>query len=339
MKGEKNMEIRRVQMTGGSSYIITLPKDWIRKLKIQKNDPIGLLTQSDGTLLITPKMSREHLQRLKEFEVTKDTNEEFLFRKLIGAYISGYDSIIVKSKDRMSPNTRKIIRRFIQTTIGQEVVEETDTKIILKDLLNPSEMPFHRSIKRMHIMVKAMYEDVLNSINHNDEALAKDVILRDNEVDRLHWLIARQNNIINRNVSFAEKMGITINDAITSYLLSKRLERIGDHIIKIAENFLEIKDKKINEKLRSSIISSAKSSIEILNKSIGAYSKKDIMEANENIDQVKYLNKKCEDGKTIALKQEPVIALYTGYMFDSIGRIGEYAEDISETVINHLVGK
>jgi len=50
------MEIRRIQQTGGSSFIITLPKEWIKLNKINKNDQLGLFSKSDGTLLITPKM-------------------------------------------------------------------------------------------------------------------------------------------------------------------------------------------------------------------------------------------------------------------------------------------
>ncbi len=326
-------------MTGGSSYIITLPKEWVKQSNIEKNDPVGLLRQSDGTLLITSEMNRRSHQREKEFLVTDTTNNTFLFRKLIGAYISGYDSITIKSKGRMPPKVRTIIRKFIQTTIGQEVVEEIDNKIIIKDLLNPAEMPFNRSIKRMHIMVKGMYDDVINSISEKDKKLAEDIILRDNEVDRLHWLIARQQNILNRNVNFADKMGITIEDATTSYLLSKRLERIGDHIIKIAENNLNIIDKKLDEKLITKIITAANYSLETLNKSVSSYYKKDINEANENIDRVEKLEKLCEEAKSPVLKQEPIVSLSLGYILESIGRIGEYAEDISETVINHLVGK
>lgn len=33
------MEIRRVQITGGSSYVITLPKEWATSQNIKKNDP------------------------------------------------------------------------------------------------------------------------------------------------------------------------------------------------------------------------------------------------------------------------------------------------------------
>ena len=42
------MEIRRVQVTGGASFVVTLPKDWAEAQKIIKNDPIGLIAQADG---------------------------------------------------------------------------------------------------------------------------------------------------------------------------------------------------------------------------------------------------------------------------------------------------
>ena len=39
------MELRRVQMTGGSSFVVTLPKGWIQEMRIKKNDPVGLIVQ------------------------------------------------------------------------------------------------------------------------------------------------------------------------------------------------------------------------------------------------------------------------------------------------------
>ena len=51
------MEIRRVQMTGGASFVVTLPKDWAEGQKIKKNDPVGLIVQPDGTLLGTKKIT------------------------------------------------------------------------------------------------------------------------------------------------------------------------------------------------------------------------------------------------------------------------------------------
>ena len=333
------MEIRRVQMTGGSSYIVTLPKEWIKTLNIHKNDPIGLFQQSDGTLLISSKMDREQTQRIKEFKVNDEIDNQLLLRKLIGAYIAGYNSIKIQSRGRMPSGVRLTVRNFTQTTIGQEVVEETDNSIVLKDLLNPAEMPFHRTIKRMHIMAKGMYEDTIHGLIKNDKELTEDVLTRDNEIDRLHWLVARQHNIILRNINFAEKMGITTGVATTSFLISRIVERIGDHIIRIAENVIKIIESKIDKDLIEKINEASQLSLNIFNKSIGSFSKRDILDANKNFDMVKKLEKKCEEINTLALKQDPKDSIPIGYIVESIRRIGEYAEDISENVINYLIGE
>ncbi len=333
------MEIRRVQMTGGSSYIITLPKDWVKTVNISKNDPIGLLQQPDGTLLVTPKTDKEHVKKGISFHVENDEDQNYLFRKLIGAYISGFNSITVESKPRIQPKTRTTIRKFIQSTIGQEVVEETDTSIRIKDLLNPSEMPFHRTIKRMHIIVKGMYEDTITGLKTKDKVIAGDVIRRDSEIDRLHWLVARQHRIIQQNVNFVEKMGITVGTATTAYLISRILERIGDHTNRIASYVILLLNEEINEDIINKLEKASMQSLLLLNKSIGAFTKKEIKEANETIDLSDTLETMCEEIDKLALKQDPPAAISLGYIVESIRRIGEYAEDISETVINHLIGE
>jgi len=333
------MEIRRVQMTGGSSYIITLPKEWVKKTKIQKNDQIGLLTQTDGNLLITPKIDGKKTQKNKEFDVSNISNQNFLLRRLIGSYISGYNSIIIKSSKRMSPAVKMTVRNFTQTTIGQEIVEETDTHIVVKDILNPAEMPFNRTIKRMYIIVKSMHEDIISAIKRKDRDLVEDVLSRDNEVDRLHWLLARQHNIILQNVSFAEKMGITIELASTAFLISRIIERIGDHIIKIAKNALNITDHKIDEKIIDKLYAANNLALDIFNKSITSFLRKDVKTANETVDSVDKLELKCKEINRMALKQKGEFAISVGYIVESIRRIGEYSADISENVINYLMGE
>lgn len=331
------MEIRRIQMTGGSSYIITLPKEWIKASNIKKNDPIGLLTQSDGTLLITSKMKQEQLYKVKEFDTSKISKQTFLLRQLVGAYIAGYTSIIIKSQSRMSADIRNVIRTFTQTTIGQEIVEETDNSITLKDLVNPIEMPLDRTMKRMQIIVKGMHEDAIKALKTNNKELAQEVILRDTEVDRLHWLVARQYNMILQNVSLSEKMNITISLASTYFLISRIIERIGDHIVRISGNIQNLNFTKQNTKIINKIDQAASLSIDVFLKSISAFFRKDIKSSNENIDSVVELEKICEEINTLALKEKGIIAISIGYIVESIRRIGEYAEDISENVINYLI--
>lgn len=333
------MEVRRVQLTGGSSYILTLPKEWINSLQIKKNTPLGINIQSDGTLLITPKIMQEQLQRIIEFNITKTPVSTFLLRRLIGAYIAGYTFIKITSDKRIPETVHNIVRIFTQTAIGQEVIEETNTSIILKDLLNPIEMPFDRTIKRMHIIAKGMYQDTIRAIQKNEKKLIYDVIQRDTDIDRLHWLVARQYNTILRHVSLAEKMNITNGTASTCFLISRIIERICDHIVGIAKNSSALMKNEIDEKIIENIINASNHSLELFSISINSFFRKDIKDSNENIESVIKLEELCKKINTMVLQKKGSIAISVGYIVESIKRIGEYSQDISETAINYIIGE
>jgi phosphate uptake regulator len=333
----KTVEIRRVQFTGGSSYIITLPKEWIDAQKIKKNDPLGIEIQPDGTLLITKTIEQGPLQRKLEFSVDGITEPAYLFRLLIGAYISGITTITITSKERLPPFVRVVVRDFTQMTIGQEVVEENDSMITLKDLLNPSEMPFANTIKRMFVIVKAMHEDAITAIRTGNPSLAADVTARDNDVDRLHWLIARQIHMILSNVALSKKMGITPAMAVHYFVISRIIERIGDHAERIADHMSTILKKKIDPVIITKISKASELSVGIFDRSIVSFFNNDLKKSHKNIESVQELEALCREINNLILKQDTPDAIALGYITESLKRAGEYAADISENVINYLV--
>jgi phosphate uptake regulator len=331
------MEIRRVQMTGGSSFVVTLPKDWAEAQKIKKNDPVGLMVQPDGTLLVTKKITEEPLQKTKEIDCSNMSDPAFLFRMLIGAYITGFSTIRITTKQRFPPFVRTVVRDFTQMTIGQEVVEETETMIAIRDLLNPAEMPFDNTIKRMFVIVKNMHEDAVTALETHNKILVNVVINRDTDVDRLNWLIARQTNMMMQNASLSRKMGISPNLAMHYYMLSRIIERIGDHAVRIAEHSLPIIDVDFDKKFMNAIKKSSTMALEIFDRSIISFFNADMKEAQRNIESLTALENICGDINTMVLKQDSLVALNIAYISESIRRAGEYAGDISETVINLLV--
>ena len=211
---------------------------------MKKNDSLGVEVQPDVTLLITRSIDREPTQKTKEFDLAGITEPAYLFSLLIGAYISGYSFIVIHSHQRMPPFVREVVRDFTQMTIGQEVIEETNTEIMLKDLLSPAEMPFDNTIKRMFMIVKAMHEDAISALRSRNQTLANDLTARDNDVDRLHWLIARQTNMILSNANLSRKMNVSPVLALHYFTISRIIERIGDHaerIVSIAQPILSRK--------------------------------------------------------------------------------------------------
>ena len=326
-------------MTGGSSFIITLPKEWILRHRIKKNDTLGLLAQPDGNLLITPKLESDDF--IKEIKIDADEYNDvnFLFRALIGAYITGYSRMIVISSKRFEPTLRECISNFTQIAIGPEIMEETSNMIIIKDLVNPKEMPFEKTIRRMYVLVGAMHIDAMSSLSTKNSSLAEDVIKKDNEIDRLHWLVGRQSHMVLRDIMLCQKMGITLEQAYQYHQMSRFLERIGDHAVKIAINVLKIKKQSIDNKIIKNLAEASKVSMVLLDNSMDAWRNKDIKMANQNIELISDLIKLCEEISLNPNNENVETFIALSYIVESIRRTGEYAGDISEIIINNLISR
>jgi len=333
------MEIRKVQVTGGASYIISLPKEWAKSMKIKKNDPLGVLIQPDGTLLITPKISGEGVQREWTFEVNREMDPIYLFRLLIATYIAGFSVIRIKAPERLPSFVRSVIRDFTQMTIGQEVAEESEISITVKDLLNPREMPMDRTLNRMAIIARSMHQDALLALFTANRELAADVIERDKDVDRLHWLVGRQYNLILSDPNLARSMKITQQTASSYYILSRLIERIGDHAVRIAENAEKLVEKRLDPAERNSLKESMEMALGLFSRGIDAFSASDPAASEKVIQETAPLEIKCAEMDTMAQHHKGEVANALGAIIGSIRRIGEYTEDICENTINHLVAE
>ncbi|HJJ41686.1 MAG TPA: phosphate uptake regulator PhoU [Methanocorpusculum sp.] len=334
------MEIRKIQVTGGSSFVLSMPKTWIKSRNIKKNDPIGVVAQADGTLLITPNIHYDKNTRTKEFALKNYPDQDMLLRSLIGAYIAGFAAIKITSAGRIPPKVRQVIRKFTQMTIGQEVAEEADNSITLKDILNPSEMPFENTVRRMYVIVKAMHEDALYALEQNRRELAEDVAARDNDVDRLHWLIHRQHSLIVENPALSLKMEISPNLASTYYQISKTIERVGDHAVIIAQSVLVLVDIGVDRSVISQITELGNESISFFNKSIQSIYSGDIKELNKIITDTyehksKYRDFAAETSRNMMARE----AVATNQIVQSLLRITEYSADIAEILINRMVAE
>ena len=331
------MDIRKVQVTGGASFIISLPKEWARSQKIGKNDPLGVLIQEDGTLLITPKIPGGKVQRERTFDVPRGMDPVFLFRLLIAAYIGGYSIIRVTAAERFPPFVRTVVRDFTRMTIGQEVAGETEVSVTIKDLLNPVEMPLDRTISRMAVIVRSMHRDALGALLDANSSLATDVIARDNDVDRLHWLVARQFNLILSDPDLARSMKITPGMASRFYLLSRLIERIGDHGVRVAENAGKLMERRLDASEKKSLAESMDLALDLFARGIDAFFSGELEDSHRIIGMVAPLEARCAEMDAMAQHHKGEIATALVAIIGSIRRIGEYTEDICENTINHLV--
>src|SRR3989449_7098878 len=186
------MEGRKLQLTGGSTYVVSLPKPWISATGLKPGDTVFLESMPDGSISVLPRAGEKPAARRKVFEEKEGGNRDHLLRKLIGAYISGFGLIEIRHRPETGPFVRRVAREFCRMAIGPEIIEESRTSMVIQDLSDPAELSPEKSIRRMYMTVRAMLEDAILALKTKDETLAKDVAQRDQEVDRLYWLSAER---------------------------------------------------------------------------------------------------------------------------------------------------
>ena len=229
-----SLETRKVQRTGKSTLIVSLPKNWATKNTISNGSILFLSQNQNGALILSAERSEPDLT--VKLDIAGKSGEP-LIRDIIACYVAGYRTIEVVSM-QMSAQQKRDLHSIVNKLIGPEILEETVNKVVIQDLLSSEELQAERALKRIKNMTKLMIQDAIASLIKNNEDLARDVMQRDNDVDRLNLLIARQFTEILRSGSVKQETFSAI--AAFNYMqAASNLERIADHAAKIATVSLE----------------------------------------------------------------------------------------------------
>jgi len=324
-------EKRKVQLTGGATLIVSLPIKWARDVGLAAGDEVFLNPQPDRTLLLSVQPKTDEQVYETTIKLFPGENIENNLRLLIAHYLVGYDIIKLISQKGFSASDRKWIKDAVrQRLIGLEVVDESHDELILQSLLNYRDLPLKKAMQSMSRLISSMHEDVIYALRNNDSELARDIIQRDNEVDRFYLLIVRQLKAAIEDPALSEKIGIVHPRECLGYrLIAKSMERIGDHIEKIARNVIEL-DSDIEPINR--ICDVGNMAHDVFMRAITSLSKNDIMEANGVIIDAAEVA-----AVGIAIDREirsDCDMTEVSFIIESLRRIAEYGADIAEISIN-----
>jgi phosphate uptake regulator len=328
------MDTRKVQRTGKSTFIVSLPKSWATKNGISAGS-IVYITQSDnGSLTLATDRSERDLRAKLDI---KDKSGEPLVRDIIGCYLGGYRTIEVAS-GHMSSSQKKDLHQIVNKLIGPEILEESVNKVIIQDLLSSEELQAERALKRIRTVVRSMIQDAISALLANNKELAGDVIQRDNDVDRLNLLISRQFTEILRSGTVKQE---TLNSiAAFNYMqAASNLERIADHAHRIAEVAYGC-DSVLPEELVEELSGLESVFGALIDDSISYLLQTNADAANELIDRIKEIQKRVRlmaNSSDSNNKSEMLVRLIvTG----SIERMLDYIMNIGELTINlrHATG-
>ncbi|MEM2535880.1 MAG: phosphate uptake regulator PhoU, partial [Candidatus Hadarchaeales archaeon] len=246
------MEKRKIQLTGGSTYILSLPKRWVVEMGIKEGDEVEM-EKRDGSLVVflSPKKREKSEVVVK---VSPDESPNALARRVISLYLVGCNVIRLKAKEgRISPAQREVLKNFVRTKlVGMEIITDLPGEIVLQVLMSYPELPVKDALKRMYLIAMSMREDVMEAFESRNKELAKDVVVRDDEVDRFGMYIIRQLKSAVEDPRLIKEIGLESGRECLGYrIVTKIVERVSDHLALVAQNLLQLKEEVPVEVVRS----------------------------------------------------------------------------------------
>jgi phosphate uptake regulator len=335
---EPQEETRKIQLTGKSTYIVSLPKKWATSMSLESGSELVISRQGDTSLLLTPReLARP--TKLGEATITVVHGDDLngIARKIVALYLVGYNSIRIKTKDdRITSVQRSFIKDLSRRKlVGTEIVSDSPNEMILQILLSYPELSVESALRRMCFIASSMHEDVMQALGELNKELGRDVMALDDEVDRFGFYIIRQLKGAVQSERVLNEIGLSNpKDCLGYRVIVKSVERIADHAVKIAENALLL-DSRIDDSVYRKISEMSSLARSVFDDSIKSLFKGDYQLADRVVAKAETIAPMEDEAiKLVAKKMGAIEMSSVRMIMESIRRTAEYSSDIAEIVLN-----
>jgi phosphate uptake regulator len=338
---EQRLDVRKLQVTGGSTYIISLPKKWVVQSQLKKGSSINLHEEDGGVLSIFPSDSLK-IQKTDEafLKVAASDNPDAVIRKIVSAYLVGYNMIHIRveKQQQLSSKQRDKIRNFArQLLVGTEILTDTPAELTLQVLLSYPELSIQSALRRMCIIASSMHKDAVSSLRDFDKQLAESVIATDDEVDRFNLYVIRQLKMAIQNPRIIKEIGLTnARDCLGYRVVTKSVERTADHAVNIAENVLLLEEP-VDKTRMKHVEEMSSLAVSMFETAVESLFRLDFNLAETVIEKTKDITTLIKEAVLSSQKTSSEEIANIRLMVESLKRTAEYASDIAEIVLNLTV--
>jgi phosphate uptake regulator len=355
---EKELGYRRIQSTGRGSYIISLPKEWVQEIGVEKGSEIAFKVLNDSSLILIPSRMIEKKELAQEPElkeywvyVHEKENSRTICRKIISLYVINADLIHIRFRSNLNiAEYKNAINNLVKTTLlGAEIIDELNNVITIQILINHPEFPVEKAIRRMAILALSANETAVSLLSQKDEDSAREVTDSKNDVARLNLYVVRQLKFGLEKTWFKE-LGFKSPKEFLGYrIIVNDIKSIADNAMIITRNINNLKKmikdqtlfikENVDEEAYSQILKLNSIAHKLFEESLSAMFKRDYERADNIISQIESLTIQESDLTAIisSKKLDPNVSSIFSLILDNSRRIMEYTVDISEVTLNRTI--
>lgn len=225
------MHLRKLQLIAGSTYTVSLPKDWVERNQLKAKSDIALEEMGDNSLRIIPSTNISVKGSSDIISLDVESYGDKINQVLFATYYLGAERIRVYSEKGIDIHTRNNIKNIVNYLSGTEIMYEDMNTIKIKILLDKSKLDIAQILFRVGLIIGIS----INSIIEEEEINFFEIQRNEDEIDRLYHLLAKMVYLPLVDSSALDSSGLSNNVYVLPYfLVCKRLENIADSIYEVA---------------------------------------------------------------------------------------------------------
>ena len=332
--------LRQLRGMSGGEVVVSLPRKWLQSQRLQAGNQVALHRIPGDGILVAPSLRRAPQDQLLSMEVEGDERPEYLFRRLIAAYLGGYDTIRLRHDEMVAPEIRKVVKEFVRRVAHFEVVEEGRESVVLKDMGPPEGFSTGALLRRMAQLTRAF-------LTESGECLGKGTLRpdlsrlpsRDDEVDRLAWWMERV--LLRRSIVPVAPSGpASWSQGVHHLLAARGLERISDHAIRLIGESERLNQGAVPGELRLALQRFHAEVMDLFAEAAGLLDAPDPLRANQLIDRAEGIHsERAALWERFLLAQRlprlpSSVAATASLLLESMDRIASYSADLAELTLD-----
>ncbi|MFB6108922.1 MAG: AbrB/MazE/SpoVT family DNA-binding domain-containing protein [Haloplanus sp.] len=184
------MPTRKVQLTGSSTFTISLPKEWARDHGIEPGMDLTLSAGHDGELVIGAEQAGDPPVP----EVAVDSLSPAAVRAVVRAcYVAGVERfrLVADAERGFEADARRAVDDAVTALVGLDVHRETDAELELAVPIDAGELGVERTLLQLQFVALSMQSDAVAALVEGDDDLVGDVRDRATDARRKYALLDR----------------------------------------------------------------------------------------------------------------------------------------------------
>ncbi|MFB6304499.1 MAG: AbrB/MazE/SpoVT family DNA-binding domain-containing protein [Haloferacaceae archaeon] len=226
-------EVRKLQQVGGGTYTVSIPKEWAVEHGMEAGSDVHLYPHADGSLVVRGSESDGDRLARTRLDVTGlcPAATERLLRT---AFLVGYDEIVVEAAS-LTADQRRVVRRATRTLTGTEPVAEGEDRVVLRNLLDASEVSVSQSLVGMRSAVLAVYRTATAAVAAGEAVDRERLGHRGDEVGRSFVTVARHLNRSFESLAELDHLGVDRATLFDYYCAARELREVAAHAVALAD--------------------------------------------------------------------------------------------------------